>query len=147
MWLISFLPDWVFHLLLIAGLLGIAASFILKFIPFVAQYKLPIQAASVLALVVAVWFEGGISNEEKWQARVHELEAKVAESEKQSAIANGQIDNKANQKIAAVKQVQYVVQERLRTESTSLDAQCKLTPNVIDILNTAARGAQTGDKK
>ena len=147
MWLISFLPDWVFHLLLIAGLLGIAASFILKFIPFVAQYKLPIQAASVLALVVAVWFEGGISNEEKWQARVHELEAKVAESEKQSAIANGQIDNKANQKIAAVKQVQYVVQERLRTESTSLDAQCKLTPNVIDILNTAARGAQTGDKQ
>lgn len=147
MWLISFLPDWVFHLLLIAGLLGIAASFILKFIPFVAQYKLPIQAASVLAVVVAVWFEGGISNEEKWQARVHELEAKVAESEKQSAIANGQIDNKANQKVAAVKQVQYIVQERLRTESASMDAQCKVTPSVVDLLNTAARGAQPGDKK
>ena len=147
MWLISFLPDWVFHLLLIAGLLGIAASFILKFIPFVAQYKLPIQAASVLALVVAVWFEGGISNEEKWQKRVHELESKVAESEKQSAIANGQIDNKANQKVAAVKQVQYIVQERLRTESASIDAQCKVVPSVVDLLNTAARGAQTGDKK
>lgn len=146
MWLISFLPDWVFHLLLIVGLLGIAASFILKFIPFVSQYKLPIQAASVLALVVAVWFEGGISNEEKWQARVHELEAKVAESEKQSAIANGQIDNQANQKVAAVKQAQYVVQERLRAESANMDSQCKVAPSMVDLLNTAARGI-TGDKK
>ncbi len=147
MFLLSFLPDVVFHLLLIAGILGLAASFILKFIPFVAQYKLPIQAASILAIIVAVWFEGGISNEAKWQARVHELEAKVAESEKQSAIANGLIDNKANQKVAAVKQVQYVVQERLRTDSANIDAQCKVTPNVVDLLNTAARGAVTGDKK
>lgn len=142
MWLISFLPDWVFHLLLIAGLLGIAASFILKFIPFIAQYKLPIQAGSVLAIVVAVWFEGGISNEAKWQARVHELEAKVAEAEKQSAITNGQIDNAANQKAAAVKQLQYQVQEKLRANSAAIDSQCQVAPSVVDLLNTAAQGVK-----
>lgn len=146
MWILDFLPDWVFHLLLLAGILGIAGSFILSFIPFVSKYKLPIQAASIIALVVAVWYEGGISNEAKWQARVQELEVKVAESEKQSAVANGQIDNKANQKTAAVKQIQYVVQERLRTDSANIDALCKVGPSVVDLLNTAARGAQ-GDTK
>lgn len=139
MWILELLPDWTIHLLLIAGVLGIAASFILTFIPFVSQYKLPIQAASILALVVAVWFEGGIANEAKWQSRVTELEAKVAEAEKQSAVVNGQIDNKANQKIQAVKQVQYVVQERLRTETATIDAQCKVTPSTVEMLNTAAR--------
>ena len=142
MWLISFLPDWVFHLLLIAGLLGITASFILEFIPFIAQYKLPIQAGSVLANVIAVWFEGGISNEAKWQARVHELEAKVAEAEKQSAITNGQIDNVANQKAAAVKQLQYQVQEKLRANSSAIDSQCQVAPSVVELLNTAAQGVK-----
>ena len=147
MWLISFLPDWVFHMLLLIGLLALGGSFLLKFIPPVAPYKVPIQVAAVLVIIFSVYMEGGLSNEAKWQARVHELEAKVAESEKQSAIANGQIDNKANQKVAAVKQIQYVVQERLRTDSANIDAQCKVTPNVVDLLNTAARAASTGDKK
>jgi hypothetical protein len=146
MFLISWLPYWVFHLLLVAGILALAASFVLKFVPFVTQYKLPIQAGAVLAIIVSVWFEGGISNEEKWQARVHELELKVAESEKQSAIANGQIDNKANKKIQVVKEVQYVVQERIRTEASKIDAQCKVDANVISILNAAANN-NTGDKK
>lgn len=147
MWLISFLPDWVFHMLFLIGLLALGGSFLLKFIPPVAAYKVPIQVAAVLVIIFSVYIEGGLSNESMWQARVHELEAKVAESEKQSAIANGQIDNKANQKVQQVKQIQYVVQERLRTDSANIDAQCKVTPNVVDILNTAARGATTGDKK
>jgi len=148
MWLISFLPDWVFHMLFLIGLLALGGSFLLKFIPPVAPYKVPIQVAAVLVIIFSVYMEGGLSNEAKWQARVHELEAKVAEAEKQSAIANGQIDNKANQKVQQVKQIQYVVQERLRTDSANIDAQCKVTPNVVDLLNTAARGTQpTGDKK
>ncbi len=148
MWLISFLPDWVFHMLFLIGLLALGGSFLLKFIPPVAPYKVPIQVAAVLVIIFSVYMEGGLSNEAKWQARVHELEAKVAEAEKQSAITNGQLDNKANQKTAAVKQVQYVVQERLRTESANIDAQCKVTPSIVDLLNTAARGAQpAGDKK
>ena len=146
MFLISFLPDIVFHLLLLVGILGLAASFILKFIPVVSTYKLPIQAGAVLLIIASVWFEGGISNEAMWQARVHELEAKVAESEKQSAIANGQIDNKANKKIQIVKEVQYIVQERIRTEASKIDAQCKIGEDVVGILNDAANN-KTGDVK
>lgn len=146
MFLISFLPDIVFHLLLLVGILGLAASFILKFIPFVSTYKLPIQAGAVLLIIASVWFEGGISNEAMWQARVHELEAKVAESEKQSAIANGQIDNNANKKIQIVKEVQYIVQERIRTEASKIDAQCKIGEDVVSILNDAASN-KTGDVK
>lgn len=147
MFLISFLPDWVFHALFLLGLLALGGSFLLRFIPPVAPYKIPIQVAAGLVIIFSVYMEGGISNEEKWQARVHELEAKVAESEKQSAIANGQIDNKANKKIQVVKEVQYIVQDRLRTESVNIDSQCKVAPSIIELLNTTALGQIKGDKK
>lgn len=142
MFLINFLPDWVFHALFLLGLLALGGSFLLKFIPGIAQYKVPIQVAAGLLIIFSVYMEGGISNEAKWQARVHELEAKVAEAEKQSAIANGQIDNAANQKAAAVKQLQYQVQEKLRANAAAIDAQCQVTPSVVDLLNTAAQGVK-----
>ena len=81
MWILNFLPDFIFHLIVLAGILGVIASFVCEFIPFVAKYKLPIQVASTIALVIGIYFEGGIANEAKWQARVKELEAKIAIAE------------------------------------------------------------------
>lgn len=142
MWILDWLPDFVFQLILVVGILGIVAGYFLTVIPFVDKNAKVIQVAGILLTVIGVWFNGGMANEAKWQARVHELEGKVAEAEKQSAVANGQLDNKANQKVAAVKQVQYVVQERLRTESSVIDSQCKVTPSVVELLNAAAQGAK-----
>ena len=66
MWILQILPDWVFHLILLAGLLGLGASFLLKFVPFVAQYKVPIQVAASILIVLGVYMEGAISNQAWW---------------------------------------------------------------------------------
>jgi hypothetical protein len=55
-WLLEFLPDWIFHAVLVLGVLAIAASFVLKFIPFVTAYRLPMQAAGLVLTVLGVWF-------------------------------------------------------------------------------------------
>jgi len=112
-WMLSLLPDWFWTLVLIAGILAVLAAWVLKFIPFVKTYRLPLQVGGVLALLVGVYFQGVIANEEKWQARIKELEAKIAESEAKSKEINVQIEEKVVYKDKIVKekgekQIQYI---------------------------------------
>jgi hypothetical protein len=139
MWIISFLPDFIFHLIVIAGILGVVASFVCGFIPFVSKYKLPIQVASIIALVFGIYFEGGIANENKWQARVKELEAKIAIAESQSRESNTKLQSVVKEKTQMVKQVQLVIQDRIVKETSKMDAECKVSSEVISILNDAAQ--------
>ena len=103
MWVLSLLPDWFYHLITIAGILGVIAAWVLKFIPFISTYKLPIQVGSIIAVLFGVWMEGGIVNEAKWQARVKELEEKVAVAEAQSKEENVKIVTKVIKKTQIVK--------------------------------------------
>jgi len=122
MWLLSLLPDWVYHLITIAGVLGLIAAWVLKFIPFVSTYRLPIQVGSVIAVLFGVWMEGGIVNEAKWQARVKELEEKVAVAEAQSKETNTKIVTKVITKTQIVRTrgqdiVKYVDREIVKYDT------------------------------
>ena len=86
--LMTILPDWAFYLCLILGALGVVASFVLTIIPLVQHYKLIIQVVSIILLVIGVWFQGAIANEQVWQARVQELELKLAKAEAKSVQIN-----------------------------------------------------------
>ena len=100
--MLGLLPDWFWALVLIAGVLAILASFVLKFIPFVSTYRLPLQVGGILALLVGVYFQGVIANEAKWEARVKELEAKLVIAEQESKQTNTVIQEKI------VKQKEFV---------------------------------------
>ena len=53
-WILSLLPDWVWPALLIIGVLALLAAWVLGFVPFVKNYRLPIQVGGIIATVVAV---------------------------------------------------------------------------------------------
>ena len=144
MWLLSLLPNFVYHLLLIFAILAFGASYILKMIPFITTNALVIRIASALLIVFCVWVEGGIANEAKWEARVAELEIKVAKAEKAAAEANGRIETVYVDRVRVVKEVQYVVQNRIAKDAARLDLTCRVDPEAIEILNQAAHA---GDKK
>lgn len=80
-WMLSLLPNWFWTLVLIGGLLAVIAAWILKFIPFVSNYRLPIQVGGVLALLLGVYFQGVIANEEKYKTEHLRLEALVKKQE------------------------------------------------------------------
>lgn len=145
MWILKFLPDWIFYVILLVGLAGLAASFVLKFVPLVSQYKIPIQAISGILIVFGVYMAGAISNEAAWQARVTELQLKIAQAETQSAEANGEIKSKLAQKEKEIALAQQALQGRIQQNATQMDAVCKIPQSAVDILNDAAR--KTGDKK
>jgi hypothetical protein len=72
-WILSLLPDWFWHAALIGSVVAILASWVLKAIPFVKTYGLPIRIIGVLVLLISVWYEGAMSNEQKWQNEIKDL--------------------------------------------------------------------------
>jgi hypothetical protein len=144
MWILKFLPDWIFYFILVAGLAGIAASFVLKFIPFVSTYRIPILWASGIATAFGLYMSGAISNEAAWLARVAELEKKVAAAEIKSAETNTQLVSKLAQRDKEIATKQTELKTRIQQVAVVMDQECKISADVISILNDAA---QTGAKK
>ncbi len=143
-WMLSLLPDWFWTLVLIAGVLAVLAAWVLKFIPFVSTYRLPIQVGGILALLVGVYFQGVMSNEEKWQARVKELEAQVAKAEAQSKETNVKVEEKIVYKDRVIKeraktQIEYIDREVVkREEIVKYVEQCPVPQIIIEEINKAA---------
>lgn len=147
MWLLQFLPDWVFHLILLIGLFGLGASFVLKFIPFVVQYRVPIQVAASILIVLGVYMEGAISNQAWWEARVAEAELRVKEAERLAAEANGKIEYRIVEKTKVVEVVNQKVQQQIKDLAVKMDQRCYVIPEVNGIHNDAASARKQGAKK
>jgi NADH:ubiquinone oxidoreductase subunit 6 (subunit J) len=138
MWMLSLIPAWLWHILLGVSLVTIAATYLLRMIPFMATNAIQLRFVAVLLLTLTVWMEGGIANEAKWQARVQELEARVAAAEKAAVEANGRIETVYVDRVEIVKEIQYVVRKDIANSSSALDANCRIIPQAVDILNQAA---------
>jgi hypothetical protein len=82
-----------------------------------------------------------------WRERVRELEEKVAISEQKAKEKNIEIRTKIVEKIKEVKVVQEVVRNIIVEKEKIIDAQCKVAPEAIDILNMAATGQLKEEKK
>ena len=134
MWILNFIPDIVFHAIVIAGILGMIASFFLGYMPFISLYKTPIQIISVIILVFGVWVEGANSNNESWKLKVKELEAKVSLAQ----IKSNEINTKLVEKIA---ENQKIIKDKKNENSKAIikyvTDDCRLS-NVAVILHNSS---------
>jgi hypothetical protein len=103
MWILSILPNWVIHTFLFAGLAGTIAGFVLGMIPVIKQYIIPIRIISLVILTLAIFLEGGLSDNQAWELRVKEIEAKIAQAEAISAKENTKLLEKVVTKTQYVK--------------------------------------------
>jgi len=144
MWILQWLPNWIFYGIFFAGLLGLLATYVMKFIPFVYVYRTPIQAVSVLAIVIGTYMSGAISNEEAWQTKVKEMEAKVAAAEIESQKENVKIVEKIVKKTEYITRrgqdiIQYVDREVTKYDDRfKPGGQCELPKEFIKAINNAA---------
>ena len=104
-WLINHIPDVIIHLLFVIGIVGTLSSFFLGMVPFISQYKLPLQVISIIILAFALYSEGSIANNEQWQAKIKEQENKIELAEQKSADLNIQLTE-------ALKNKQYIIREK-----------------------------------
>lgn len=142
MWILDFLPSWIFTLVTVIGLGAFLVTEFLNNIPFVSTYLKAIRVGAIVALVVGLYMMGGAANQEKWEARVKELEAKVAVAEEQSKTANAQLDSSIKEKKNLVKQNQIIIQEKIVKVKEQIDSQCVVSPEAIRLLNEAAEAVK-----
>lgn len=133
MWLLQWLPDWIFYLLLLAGVVGGIAS---KFVP--SYYRSIVQVASALAVVVGLFMSGAIHEKAGWEARVKEMEAKLAETAVQSANENVKIVEKVIVRKNVIKQRGQDIIQYVDREVTKYDTQCVIPKEFIQAHNKAA---------
>ena len=144
MWLMDFLPNWIFHAILATGVLGLISSFVLNFIPSFKLYHLPIQVISVLLIAVGVWFQGAMSNQAEWEAKVAEMQVKVAEAEAKSQEENVKIITKTVKKLELVRTkgqdiINYVDREVVKDrEVIKFVENCPIPQIIINTHNAAA---------
>lgn len=164
-WMIDLIPNWFWTLVLWAGVLSLIASYILGKIPFVNQYKIPLRIGGVVAAIIGVYFFGVIANEEKWQARIEELQRQVKEAEVEGEAANEKLSQVLqDQKTVIVEKNKEIVKyvdrfkdrevlktvegpERVRIEEViKYVERCPVPKELVDAHNMAAEQPK-GDKK
>ena len=141
MWILDWIPNFVFHLILVIGVLAIVAGYFLDIIPIIGKNAKVIQIAGILLTVVGVWFEGGIAIDSHWQARVKELEAKIARAEAASAEANAALVQALANNSILIKENTAAQKQRLKDQADLLNKECK-----INLLNDAAKNNIGGTK-
>jgi uncharacterized membrane protein len=146
MWMLTLLPNWLWHAITISGVVAVFAAWFLSRIPFINQYSAILKLVGTVAVLVGIWVEGGMSNNAMWEAKVADLEAKVKIAEAQSVKANEELDKKTKEKIKVVKEVQVVIKEKIVKVASKIDADCKVDPEAIEIINDAAKN-QVRSKK
>jgi hypothetical protein len=134
MWILQFLPNWIFYLTLFTG---IATFVVTKFVRILPNAQL-IQAASVAVVVVSTYMIGAISNNDAWLAKIKDLEAKVAAAEAKSATANTEIVEKTVTKTQIVKQRGEDIVKYIDREVVKFDANCAVPKEFVATHNQAA---------
>ena len=139
MWLLSFLPNWIFYLILFAGVVGLIVA---RFIPIPVTYKLPAQALSALAVVIGVFMAGAIHDNEAWLAKVREIEAKLAQAEAKSAVETVRIETKVEKQKQKIVEKQVLVKEYIDREVVKYNNQCVIPKEFVEAHNQAAENVK-----
>jgi len=157
MWILHLLPDsliaWIVNLILIAGAVVTAAGFFVRFIPFVNQYRIPVQIAGILLLVTGVYFEGGYTTEMAWRERVREVEARLQAAEIRSAEVNTEIVTRVVTQTRVVKErgddiIRYVDREVVKNQEViKFVENCPIPEIIVNTHNAAARNRPIEENK
>ncbi len=146
MWILKWLPFWFFYAILGVGLIGLAVTYLLKFIPLptIYIYKTPIQLGSIALIVLGTYMSGAISNEEAWLDRVKELETKIEAAQVESTKESVKIETKFVTKTQIVKErgqniIQYIDKEIVKYDTKFLPGgECEIPKEFIHTHNKVA---------
>ena len=142
-WMFNLIPDvilnWIYWAIIAIGLTCMFAGWFSKFIPVYGRYIEYIKPVGIALVILGVWLRGGYDTEMAWRDKVKEAEAKVAAAEVKSKDANVVVKKVYVDRIKKVKELQVVYQDRIKEIEKRIDAECKVAPEAIGILNDAAK--------
>ena len=145
-WLISLIPDAVLNLIywaiIVAGITGVAAGWLSRWIPFYGKYASVLKPVGVLLIILGVYLKGGYDTEMAWRAKVDEAKAKVEAAEQASEKLNEDLKAERNKKQKVRVEYYNTVKTEIREVEKRINAECKLDPKVNELVNKAAKNPE-----
>ena len=142
-WMWSLVPTalitWVVNGLVIVGLFGVSAGWIVRWIPVIAPYQALIKPIGIACLVVGIYFKGGIDVETKWRTQVSELQDKADRAEQESKIANDKLAAEVKKNQQLNKDVKDAVKAGIKANASKMDSQCTVDSVAIELHNRSSR--------
>ena len=130
MWVLNFLPYWIFYVILVFGFLGLLIT---KFLPL--QYKPVSFSISLVAAAFGLFMLGAIQENKSWVAKVKEMEKQLAEAYEKSQTENVKIVEKIVYQDRIIKQKGQDIIKYIDREIVKYDNQCVIPKEVVKILN------------
>jgi len=139
LWLLNSWISYIVHAALIAGIVGTFFGSIVAKIPVIGNYGTIVKTIAIPLFVIAVFAEGYLFASTSWIEEAKKFEEKVKIAEKQSQETNVKLGQALADKNNSVKQQQIVIQEKIKEVEVKVNAECKIAPDVVKILNDAAK--------
>jgi hypothetical protein len=140
LWLLSFVPDWIYYALVAIGVVGIILS---RFVPIF--YRSLAQIIFFTVAVFGVFMSGGTVMNRIYLADVEAMKQKVAEAEAKSITENVKIVEKVVTKTKVVKEkgqdvIKYVDREVVKYDvKFAPGGECEIPKEFIKAHNEAAK--------
>jgi hypothetical protein len=141
MWLVEYLPNFVTHFIVLAGIIGILLTslpLIWRLVPGLEAYRLLIQLVGIACLGFGLYLEGGLAMEAEYKVKVAELKEKLKDAEIKAANANAKIITEYVTKKQYIKQRGDTITEYIDREVVKYDKNCPIPIEVIKAHNAAA---------
>lgn len=146
-WIVSLLPDAVLNIIywviILAGITGVAASWLARWVPFYGNYAKILKPLGVVLIILGVYLKGGYDTEMDWRAKVDEAQAKVAEAEKASNDLNKKLEEEKAKKQKVRVEYYNTVKTQIKEVEKQINADCRLDPKVNELVNKAAKNPET----
>ena len=138
-WLVNFLPEWVFHIVIFLGISSLIASAILKKLPALYTYSFISYLTGLFLIVSGVWFEGALNEKTNWEEKVKELETKVQVAEARSQQVNTIIETQLVERVKIVKDTKNANKETAKLIARQLDDRCVVPESTVVLINSASQ--------
>ena len=139
LWLLNSWISYIVHAALIAGVIGTFFGSIVARIPVINSYGAIVKTIALPLLIIAIFAEGYLFASKSWIEEAKKFEEKVKVAEQQAKDANVKLGQALTDKNNSIKQQQVVIQEKIKEVQVKVNSECKISPDVVKILNDAAK--------
>lgn len=147
MFILEFLPQWIFYVITLIGMVGMFIAFAFAVI-IPITYRLAIKYLSIALFTFGVFMVGAITNEAAWQIKVLQMQSEIAKQELAAAEITTQVVTKYVDRVQIVKGKTNVIIKKVPEYITKAsDAKCVINNGFVELLNAAAKNEVSDSRK
>lgn len=139
MFILSFIPTWLFYFITVAGIGLFCVSLFASQIPVVKQYGLAAQILAGFLIIFGIYFIGASDNQTIWEEKVAKLERKMQDLENVQPIINEVIKREYIDKPIEVitERTKTIIQKIPQVITEEVDNRCMIPRSVVELHNEA----------